>query len=98
MEEILAGDVYTLTDEETGEEAQYEIVAVADFEEKQYVAIVPADEEVEEYAILRVELDGEERILANIEDDDEWERVAAHFDNEIFAEIDYDADGDEADE
>lgn len=90
MEEILAGDIYTLTDDETGEEARYEIVAVADFEEKQYVAIVPADEEVEEYAILRVELDGEERILVSIEDDDEWERVAAHFDNEIFADIDYD--------
>ena len=92
MDEILAGDIYTLTDDETGEEAQYEIVAVADFEEKQYVAIVPADEEVEEYAILRVEMDGEERILSNIEDDDEWERVAAHFDNEIFSEIDYDAE------
>lgn len=90
MEEILAGDVYTLTDEETGEEAQYEIVAVAEFEESRYVAIVPAEEDVEEYAILRVEVEGEERTLAAIEDDDEWERVAAYFDNEIFSEIDYD--------
>ncbi|MBQ2719746.1 MAG: DUF1292 domain-containing protein [Clostridia bacterium] len=90
MEEILAGDVYTLTDEETGEEAQYEIVAVAEVKGAQYVAIVPADEEVEEYAILRVETEGEERTLAAIEDDDEWESVAAYFDNEIFSEIDYD--------
>lgn len=90
MEEILAGDIYTLTDEETGEEAQYEIVAVAEVEGAQYVAIVPADEDVEEYAILRVEIEGEERTLAAIEDDDEWERVAAYFDNEIFSEIDYD--------
>ena len=60
MEEILAGDIYTLTDEETGEEAQYEIVAVAEVEGAQYVAIVPADEDVEEYAILRVEIEGEE--------------------------------------
>ncbi len=92
-QEILVGDVYTLTDDETGEESQYEIVGVADFEEQKYVAIVPANEETEEYAILRVEVEEDgERTLLSIENDDEWERVAAYFDNEIFKDIDYDTE------
>ncbi len=90
MEEILVGDIYTLTDEDTKEEAQYEVVGIAELEGKQYVAIVPADEEVEEYAILRVDVEGEDKLLSSIESDDEWEAVAAYFDNEIFSDIDYD--------
>ena len=90
MEEILVGDIYTLTDEDTKEEAQYAVVGIAELEGKQYVAIVPADEEVEEYAILRVDVEGEDKLLSSIESDDEWEAVAAYFDNEIFSDIDYD--------
>ena len=91
-EEILVGDVYTLTDEETGEEMDYEVIGAADIDEQFYVALVPANEEVEEYIILRVEEDEEtsDRILSQIEEDDEWEKVASYFDNEIFADIDYD--------
>ena len=58
-EEILVGDVYTLTDEETGEEMDYEVIGAADIDEQFYVALVPANEEVEEYIILRVEEDEE---------------------------------------
>ncbi len=91
MDEILAGDIYTLTDEDTGEEQQYEIVGVAELSGARYVAIVPAEEEVEEYGILRVDTDENgETLLSSIEDDDEWEEVAAYFDNEIFQDIDYD--------
>ncbi len=43
MDEILAGDIYTLTDEDTKEEQQYEIVGVAELSGKRYVAIVPAE-------------------------------------------------------
>ena len=91
-EEILVGDVYTLTDDETGEEMQYEIIGAATLDEVFYVALVPTDEEVEEYIILRVEADEAtgENILVTIEEDDEWERVSAYFDNEIFSDIDYD--------
>ena len=90
MEEILVGDIYTLTDEDTQQEAQYEVVGIAELNGKQYVAIVPAEEEVEEYAILRVDVEGDDRLLSSIESDDEWEEVAAYFDNEIFSDIDYD--------
>lgn len=89
-EEILVGDIYTLTDDETGEEMQYEIIGTAELDEVFYVALVPTDEEVEEYIILRVEEDDGDRILVTIEEDDEWEKVSAYFDNEIFSDIDYD--------
>ena len=93
MDEILAGDIYTLTDAEPKEEQQYENVGVAELSGKRYVAIVPAEEEVEEYGILRVDTDDNgDTLLSSIEDDDEWETVAACFDNEIFKDIDYDED------
>ncbi len=51
------------------------------------------EEEVEEYGILRVDTDDNgDTLLSSIEDDDEWETVAACFDNEIFKDIDYDED------
>lgn len=91
-EEILVGDIYTLTDDESGEQMQYEIIGTAELNDVFYVALYPTDEEVEEYIILRTEIEEEtgERILVTIEDDDEWESVAEYFDNEIFSDVDYD--------
>ena len=93
MDEILVGDIYTLTDDESGEERDYEIIGVADFDGNSYVALVLVDEDSEEYMILKVEMDGDERILVTVDDDDEWEKVAEYFDNELFSDIDYDEDG-----
>ena len=93
MDEILVGDIYTLTDDESGEERDYEVIGVADIDDGSYVALVLADEDSEEYMILKVEMDGDERILVTVDDDDEWEKVAEYFDNELFSDIDYDEDG-----
>ena len=90
MNELEVGSVYALTDEETGKPAEYKIVGLAEVEGKQYAAIVPYGQEVEEYVILRIESTEEELIFASIEDDDEWERAAVYFDNEIFGIVDHD--------
>ena len=90
MDDILAGDVFLLTDSETNEDAEYRILAVAERGEKRYAAIVPNGEEVEEYVVLEVLGTGTDLTFARIEDDDEWEEIAAYFDNEIFLEIDHD--------
>ena len=90
MDEILVGDIYTLTDDESGEERDYEVIGVADIDDCSYVALVLASEDSEEYMILKVEMDGEERILVTVDDDDEWEKVAEYFDDELFSDIDYD--------
>lgn len=90
MDEIEVGSVYELTDDETGEKAEYEVVGLAELNGKQYAAIVPYGEEVEEYVILRIESDGNDLTFSAIEDDDEWETAAVYFDDRIFGIVDHD--------
>ena len=82
--------VFTLTDEETGEEKDFELLARAELDGKLYFALVPADEESEEYVILSVEEDGDDLILETIESDEEFEKVEDYFNDLFFNEIDYD--------
>ena len=91
--EELGDIIYTLTDEDTGEEIDFQLIARATIDDVLYFALVPADdEECEEYVILRRELDenGEE-MLVTIEDDEEFDRVADLFDDE-FSDFDYDGE------
>ena len=82
--------VFTLTDEETGEEKDFELLARAELDDKLYFALVPANEESEEYVILRVEEDGDDLILETIDSDEEFEKVEDYFNDLFFNEIDYD--------
>ena len=76
----------TLTDEETGEEKDFELLAEAEIDGKRYFALVPAYEESEEYVILRAEGNDDEMTLESIEDDEEFERAADYFDDMLFNE------------
>ena len=83
--------VYTLTDEETGEEVDFQLIARATIDDVLYFALVPADdEECEEYVILRVTEDGDDLILESIDDDDEFEKAEDYFNDLLFGEVDYD--------
>lgn len=82
--------VFTLTDEETGEEKDFELLARAELDGKLYFALVPANEESDEYVILSVEEDGDDLILETIESDEEFEKVEDYFNDLFFNEIDYD--------
>ena len=83
--------IYTLTDEETGEEIDFQLIARATIDEKLYFALVPADDEdAEEYVILRVSEDGDDILMESIEDDDEFEKVEEYFNDLFFSEVDYD--------
>ena len=82
--------VFTLTDEETGEEKDFELIARAELDDNLYFALVPADEESEEYVILKVHEDGDDLILESVDDDDEFEKVEEYFNDLFFNEIDYD--------
>ena len=88
MEEVA---IYTLTDEETGEDKEFELLAQATIDENLYYALVPANEESEEYAILRVTEDGDDLILESIDDDDEFAKAEDYFNDLFFNEVDYDA-------
>ena len=83
--------VFTLTDEESGESQDFELLASATIDETLYYALAPVDEESEEYVILSVEEDGDDMILSSIDDDDEFEKVEEYFNDLFFSEVDYDA-------
>ncbi len=91
INELEESPVFTLTDEETGEEKDFELLAKATIDEKLYFALVPADEEeAEEYVILSVTEDGDDLILSSIDDDDEFDKVEEYFNDLFFSEVDYD--------
>jgi uncharacterized protein YrzB (UPF0473 family) len=85
--------VFTLTDEESGESQDFELLASATLDGSLYYALAPVDEESEEYVILSVEEDGDDIVLSSIDDDDEFDNVADVFDDMFSEEIDYDVKG-----
>ena len=90
LEEEFDENIITLTDEETGEEQDFEIWAKATIDEKLYFALVPVEDDGEEYVILAATVDGEDLLFETIEDDDEFEKVEDYFNDLLFSEVDYD--------
>lgn len=88
--EELGDIIYTLTDEETGEDIDFQLIARATIDDVLYFALFPVDDESEEYYILRVSEEGEDVIFDTIEDDDEFEKVEEYFNDLLFGEVDYD--------
>lgn len=84
-------DIFTLTDED-GVEMQFSLLGSCELDGKEYFALIPIEEGTDEYVILKKETDenGEE-LLVTIDDDEEFDRVADIFEDELFNEIDYDA-------
>ena len=80
-----------MTDEDTGEEIDFQLIARATLDDVLYFALIPADDEdADEYVILRVSEDGEDVLLESIDDDDEFEKVEEYFNDILFGEVDYD--------
>lgn len=76
-------DTVVLTDED-GEEHEFELLDVLEVEGRRYAVLVPSgdeDEDADEAVILRLETDPDgKEVLVQIEDDEEWERVADAWD------------------
>jgi uncharacterized protein YrzB (UPF0473 family) len=82
MEKIEVGEIFTLSDE-SDQEQEVEVLGAIDLEGNQYIAVAfvddideNSDEEIDIF-FLKVEEDGE---LSMIEDDAEFEKVTAAFD------------------
>ena len=87
-------EIYTLQDED-GKEYQFELIATCEKDGVNYYAMVPADGEESdddflEYTILKGVIEDGEETLVSIDDDDEFEDIAAYFDDLLSEEIDYD--------
>lgn len=86
-------EVYTLVDDESGEEKQFECIGKTEMDGNTYYALIPFEEESDEYVILKlVVAENGDDSLETIEDDAEFEKIADYFDNTLFDEIDYDAE------
>ncbi|NLE13729.1 MAG: DUF1292 domain-containing protein [Clostridiales bacterium] len=91
-EELYEEEIFTLTDEE-GVETQFALLGSCEYEGNTYLALMPVDGNDDDYVILRIEVDEDgEEILATIEDDDEFDKVADLFEDELFSDIDHDAE------
>ena len=88
-------DVYTLTDEE-GNSYEFEVIDEAELDGTLYYAMVPVEETESDtdewnYIVLKqVKDENGEDYLETIEDDDEFEKAAAYFDEQFSSDIDYD--------
>lgn len=78
-------DLYTLVDEE-GKEQTFEMLDAIEEAGERYFALVPYHDNPEELlesdgdlVILKSQMDGDEEILASIDDDDEFDRIGAIF-------------------
>ncbi len=98
-------DLYTLEDED-GNEQEFELLDVMEYEGEKYFALTPyygenKDDMLEddgEVVILKEELVDDEPMLISIDDDDEYERIGNVFLkrlNDIFEDEDEDDEDDE---
>ncbi|MCL1858772.1 MAG: DUF1292 domain-containing protein [Oscillospiraceae bacterium] len=91
-------EVYTLTDED-GNESDFELLGRHDVDGQSYVALAPVDtdegsDEDEEgsFIVLKVVEENGEEIFETIENDDEFDRIADIFEDELMQDMDYDGE------
>lgn len=92
MDNYEGEQIFTLTDED-GNESDFELIGEKEIDGVLYLALIPQeDNENSEYVLLKMVTEDGEDLLVTIDDDDEFDRVAEIFDNELFGEIDHDAE------
>ncbi len=82
--------IYTLTDED-GKEYEFELVGEAELDGTVYMAFQPVGDENGEFVLLKaVPSEDGETNLVTIDDDEEFDRVADYFEDQVFGDVDYD--------
>ena len=85
----------TLTDED-GKEIDFEVIGEAEIDGTEYFAMEPvgaedSDDGIIEYVLLKKEKDEDgEDVFVTIDDEEEFDKVAAYFDDMFDDEADYD--------
>ncbi|RKN86710.1 DUF1292 domain-containing protein [Paenibacillus ginsengarvi] len=78
-------DVFILTDED-GNEHEMVIVYTFETQGKAYAVLLDRKEPESDSIIFRIDEEGEESFLVNIEDDAEWEHVTAVYEQIVASE------------
>jgi len=92
-------DIVVLTDEE-GNETQFEVIDVKEYNGNTYYALIPLEDDAEtdeavDFVILKEEKDENGDIsLVTVDDDDEFYDVADLFEDIQFDELEYEDDDD----
>lgn len=95
--EFTDDEVIVLEDED-GTEHSFVLGEVLTVEGSDYAVLLPIEEELEEGVIFRIDgEDGNEMVLADIESDEEWQKVVDAY-NEMLDEEEGDEEEDEEDE
>ncbi|GHV14788.1 hypothetical protein FACS1894219_11220 [Clostridia bacterium] len=88
-------EIYTLA-EDDGKESDFELIGRIEIDDDEYVALIPyekdADPEAEipdlaEYVILKVSIEDGLEVFITIDDDDEFDRIADIFDEELMKQL-----------
>ncbi len=93
-------DLYTLVDDE-GNEQTFEMLDCMECEGETYFALTPYPEDLDsdgEVVILKKIVDGDEEIMASIEDDEEYERIGNKFMERIADMFEFDEEEDASEE
>jgi uncharacterized protein YrzB (UPF0473 family) len=78
--DIEVGELVTLSDDETGEEQDFQVMYIFEMENRTYLCLVPdGQEEQEEVEVHFLRYDDEDGMLYPIETDEEQENVIAAF-------------------
>ena len=68
------------TIDENGKVIKFELFDIVEVDEQEYALLLPVDEEEEstEVVLMRLSKEGEEYLFETIDDDEEFEKVAAY--------------------
>lgn len=80
LEEVQDEPEYITLEFDDGAEIECEIMGIFDVDGKEYIALIPDDDTDDVYLYGYKEISDEEFELIDIEDDAEFEKVAAEFD------------------
>ncbi|WP_368781074.1 DUF1292 domain-containing protein [Alicyclobacillus fastidiosus] len=80
-------DEVIILEDENGQEHQFVLGEVLTVEGKDYAVLLPIDDETEEGVIFRVDgEEGDQMVLAEIDNDDEWQKVVDAYNDDLFDE------------
>lgn len=71
------------TIDENGNVIKFELFDIVEVDEQEYALLLPVDEEEEstEVVLMRLSKEGEEYLFETIDDDEEFEKVAAYIES-----------------
>lgn len=70
------------TVDENGNVIKFELFDIVEVDEQEYALLLPVEEEEgDEVVLMKLTKDGEEYLFETIDDDDEFEKVAAYVEN-----------------